>query len=153
MSEHKAWVKDAKKALSAAEDSLDNFPWNAYQQALKSAEHLLKAVLVRAGKFVPGTRHDYTHKLRKLLDKIESEKCIPPKVIDKVREIVPELDRIDVGGPKSSPSHVDCSTYTSDVEYSNRGTSATDRISKEKAEEKIRLSRQLLELLLPYLDC
>ncbi|MDI6820029.1 MAG: HEPN domain-containing protein [Candidatus Hodarchaeaceae archaeon] len=148
--EYKAWVEDARDKLEEAKKDLDDFPFSAFQRAHESAEFLLKAVLVRAGKF---GRKNRIHQLPPLLDKIDREKCLPPGAITKAREIVPELEIINVGGPRPAPTHVDSITYTAEVEYPKAGMSSTDRISKEMAEEKICLSQQLLELLLPYLDC
>lgn len=148
MNDYKAWVEDARVKLAQAKECLDRWPADAFQKALESAEFLLKAVLERAGKFV---LDDYIHKLHPLMDKIDRERCLPPETIIKARKILTEFGRIDVGGPRSDPTHVNSIDYTPDVRYPKGGKPSTERISKEVAKRKIDLSRQLYDLLVPYL--
>lgn len=149
MNDYKAWVEDARAKLAQAEEYLNRWPADAFKKALESAEFLLKAVLERAGKFVPVS--DYKHKLHLLTDKIDRGGCLPPETIAEARKILPELERINVEGPPSAPTHVNSIDYTPDVRYPNAGGPSTKRIPKEVAKRRIDLSRQLYDLLVPYL--
>lgn len=148
MNDYKALIEDARAKLAQAEECLDRWPADVFQTALESAEFLLKAVLERAGKFVPD---DYIHKLHPLMDKIDRERCLPPKTIIEARIILKELGRIDVGGSPSVPSHINTFDYSSEIKYQKAGLPSTERISKEVAERKISLSQQLYDLLVLYL--
>jgi len=153
MNDYKSWVKDAQVKLAQAEECLDRWPADAFQKVFKSAEFLLKAVLERAGKFVPRPvpRGDKTHELHRLIDKIEREGCLPPEIIRGARKILPELERINVGGPPSAPSHINTSDYSSEIGYPKAGVPSTERISKKVAKRKIDLLKKLHSLLIPYL--
>ena len=140
-----AWFRTAKEHLSDADYFYAKGKYDsAYRYAVYSGEIALKAVLVKFNKFIQ-SRHKH-HDQSRLVQNIRAEKCLPQDMIDEIDGTVSSLDNVDLQSERGD--YVVCGSHqVGNLRYSVGESTPAEMIGREDAEEKIRLAKELLDLL------
>lgn len=139
--------RTAEETLRDAEALYKNGLYHlSYTQAVYSIEILLKAVLDKYGMFDKKT--DKTHNFRRLMNKIEANKCLPDYTIERIEKIFSNVNHIDL--TSSSGNYVDCaSEEIPNLRYPREDSTPSEMVGNCDALKKIDQAKEMFRIVLP----